>query len=429
MRRALAGVMARALAGAMALIGLAGCGAPGAFSSGGLLPGGDDRARLAARKAEVEALGRIDGAIDAVTPARLLGGNRLELLVDGKEGYDALEAAVKAARRSIWFETFIWHNDATGQRFARLLARRKAEGLDVRVLVDPLGMMHFRNDRDVLRVMLDHGVQVRYYKQRVLGSLENVTHRKLYLFDGHRGFTGGMNIGDEYAFRWHDLLVDTAGPVARDMHRAFADEWNVSGAEDLDVGSWPAAVAPQGAARARVLETDLNEPDGPHDLQMAEVAAIDSARETIRMAQLFLSDDTIIEHLERAARRGVAVQVLLSKQNEVGVFRLLNQYYGARLKKAGVQLRFYEPRFSHVKYLSVDGAWIMLGSANADTRSYEMNQELSLGISDAAFTREADRRVFDPDFAMSLPPSDAELHVGLLEKPVAKLADWLNFLL
>lgn len=417
--------MRRALAGVLATLWLAGCGVSGTGT--GLSAA--ERSKLGARSVEAQALDRIDGAIDAVTPSKMLAGNKLELLVDGQEGYDALEAAVNAAKKSIWFETFIWHNDRTGLRFAKLLARRKSEGLDVRVIVDPMGMMHGKNDRDVLRVMLDHGVPVRYYKQSVLGSIQNITHRKLYLFDGNRGFTGGMNIGDEYAFHWHDLLVDTNGPVARDMHRVFAEDWNASGAEDLDPDAWQAAVAPQGPIKARVLETDLNEPDGPHDLQMAEVAALDSARRKIRMAQLFLSDDTIIEHLVRAARRGVEVQVLLSKQNEVGVFQLLNRYYGARLKKAGVQLRFYDQRFSHVKYVSVDGAWIMLGSANADTRSYEMNQEMSLGISDPAFTQEADRRVFDRDFAMSFPVSDAELNVAFLKKPVAKLADWLNFLL
>lgn len=415
--------MRRALAGVLALAWLVGCG----VSNPGL--SAKDQARLSARSAEVETLGRIDGAIDAVTPAKTLAGNKLDLLVDGQEAFDALEAAVQAARKSLWFETFIWHNDTTGQRFAKLLAERKKDGLDVRVLVDPMGMMHGKNDRDVLRVMLDHGIPVRFYKQRVLGSLKNITHRKLYLMDGNRGFTGGMNIGDEYAFNWHDLLVDAAGPVARDMHRVFSQDWNVSGTADLDGDSWPTGVAPQGKSKVRTLETDLNAPAGPHDLQMAEVAALDSARKKIRMAQLFLSDDTIIDHLEAAAKRGVEVQLLIAKQNELGVFRMLNLYYGARLKKAGVQLRFYEQRFSHVKYVSVDGAWIMLGSANADTRSYEMNQEMSLGISDPEFTREADQRVFDRDFATSFPASDAELSVALLKKPVVKVADWLGFLL
>ncbi len=416
--------MRRALAGLLAIAWLVGCGV-----SGPGLGSVADRGRLSSRATEIETLGRIDGAIDAVTPAKALSGNKLQLLVDGEEAYDALEKAINAAKKSIWFETFIWHNDVTGLRFAKLLAQRKDQGIDVRVLVDPMGMMHGKGDRDVLRVMADHGIPVRYYKQRVLGSIANVTHRKLYLMDGNRGFTGGMNIGDEYAFRWHDLLVDTAGPIARDMHRVFAQDWNVSGLADLAVDVTPAAVASQGVSRARTLETDLNAPAGPHDLQMAEIAALDSARSKIRVAQLFLSDDTIIEHLIAAARRKVEVQVLISKENEMGVFRLLNQYYGRKLKNAGVQLRFYEQRFSHVKYVSVDGAWIMLGSANADTRSYEMNQEMSLGISDPEFTRAADQRVFDYDFAMSYPVSDSQLGVALLKKPVAALVDWLNFLL
>ncbi|MBM3275226.1 MAG: phosphatidylserine/phosphatidylglycerophosphate/cardiolipin synthase family protein, partial [Candidatus Sericytochromatia bacterium] len=349
----------------------------------------------------------------------------LKLHVDNPAGYDALEAAINAARRSIWFETFMWHNDASGQRFAKLLARRKLDGLDVRVLVDPLGTS---SDRDVLRPMLDAQVPVRFYRQRVLGSLENITHRKLYLMDGWRGFTGGMNIGDPY-LHWHDLLVDVQGPAARDMHRVFSEDWNVSGAPDIDVDKAPALQSRYGVSKVRPLKTDMSGDHDGRDLIAAQLAAFKSARKSIRTAQLFLSDDEVLDHLEIAARRGVETKVLVSERNNMGVFRELNKHNAARLRKAGVQFRFYHDRTSHMKYVSVDGAWLMLGSANGDTRSYQTNQEFSLGISDLDFVAEADRRVFDADFAASRIPSDAELKVSWTKKPVVLLADWLSILL
>ncbi|MBM3266995.1 MAG: phosphatidylserine/phosphatidylglycerophosphate/cardiolipin synthase family protein [Candidatus Sericytochromatia bacterium] len=402
---------------------LAGC---GGASGIGLQAGAGGKA--GARSEEHVLAARIDSALDAVAP-RPVEGNSLELLIDGQDGFDALERAVRAARKSVWFETFIWHNDRTGQRFAKLLAERKRDGLDVRVLVDPLGTMNRPGDRDVFRVLLDHGVPVRYYRQRVFGSLMNVTHRKLYLLDGDRGFTGGMNIGDEYAHTWHDLLVDVKGPVARDMHRIFGEDWNVSGEPDLKAELISAGVAAMGNIKARTLKTNLNDQAGGRDLGMSKLAALKTAQKSIKVAQLFLSDDTVIEHLERASKRGVDVKVLIARENDQMIFREFNKYYGGRMRKAGIQVRFYEERFSHVKYVSVDGAWILLGSANADTRSYEMNQEFSLGISDPEFTQECDRRVFDRDFATARVPSDAELRVSWTKMPVVKLADWLSYYL
>jgi cardiolipin synthase len=416
--------MRRLAAIGLALALTAGCGSVAGTGLGGA-PGG----KLSARAEDMAIAARIDAALDVVAP-RPQVGNAIQLLVDGQEGYDAVEKAINEAKKSVWFETFIWHNDASGQRFAKLLAARKDAGLDVRVVVDPLGTINRKGDRDVLRVMLDHGVPVRFYRQRVLGSLNNVTHRKLYLMDGDRGFTGGMNLGDEYAFKWHDLLVDVKGPTARDMHRVFTEDWNVSGDADLGPAAVPVAVAAKGDVRARTLETDLNvSTGGEREIGASKLAAIKTARKSIRVAQLFLSDDAFIESLEKASKRGVDVKVLIARENDQAIFREFNKYYGGKMRKAGIQVRFYEQRFSHVKYVSVDGAWILLGSANADTRSYAMNQEMSLGISDPDFTQECDSRVFDPDFATARVPSDPELKVSWVKMPLVKLADWLSYYL
>jgi cardiolipin synthase len=411
--------MRSASAFVMALWLAAGCGTSGQTA----LRGSGD-ANVAARAEAMAHSSRIEFALDAVSP-QPIAGNALKLHVDNPAGYDALEAAINSARKSVWFETFMWHNDGSGQRFAKLLARRKLEGLDVRVLVDPLGT---KSDRDVLRPMLDAQIPVRFYRQRVLGSLENITHRKLYLIDGWRGFTGGMNLGDHY-LHWHDLLVDVQGPAARDMHRVFSEDWNVSGVPDIDVDKAPALAAQYGSSKVRPLKTDMAGDHDGRDIIAAQLAAFKAARKSIRMAQVFLSDNDVLEHLEIAARRGVETKVLISEVNNLGVFRELNKYNAARLRKAGVQFRFYPNRYSHVKYVSIDGAWLLLGSANGDSRSYHTNQEFSLGISDLDFVAETDRRVFDADFASSRIPTDAELKVSWTQKPVVLLADWLSALL
>ncbi|MBM3268148.1 MAG: phosphatidylserine/phosphatidylglycerophosphate/cardiolipin synthase family protein [Candidatus Sericytochromatia bacterium] len=387
---------------------------------------GQTAGKAAIRAQELERAAQIDRAIEPHVARKTTRDNDARLYMDGAAGFAALRELIGIARKSIWIETFIWHNDATGIAIAQLLRKRALEGLDVRILVDAAGTAE-KNDRDVQRILRDYQVPVRYFNPFVLkGANLHVSHRKLYLADGVRALTGGMNIGVEYEHDWHDLLVGVTGSAARQMHAEFAQGWNDSQdgpPEELVIPGDPAD-PPGGAVAVRVAVTNLP-PGKPRceEIKNAHWAAIRAAKKRIRTFHIYLADPDYIAELRKAVERGVKVELLIPSANDFEAFKFINRHWAGKLLDAGATIKVYESRFSHIKYLSVDGAWVSLGSANADSRSFYENEELNLLFSDPAFTQEADRRVFEQDWAEARWPVYADLNVPLRWKPVTTLAE------
>lgn len=414
------------LLGALISGTLAGCGGPGAFPNPTFR-----EATLSVQALQQERAAAIDREVSSVLP-QVSRDNRAQLHIDGANGFGAIRRLIRAARKSIWFETFIWHYDETGIEIAQLLRKRALEGLDVRVLVDAAGTLDKAPDRQVLRILEDRRVPVKYFNPFILrGGNVHVTHRKLYLADGHRAITGGMNLGREYEKDWHDLLVEVEGPVARQLHAHFAAGWKHSRdgpEEDLIIPSPPPLAS--GSVSARVAVTSPFAKEGRlTEIKQAHWAAIRAARRHIRVFHVYMSDPQFVRELQNAIARGTRVEILIPQENDVTAFRYINRHFGGKLVDSGAQVKIFPTRFSHVKYLSVDGVWISLGSANADSRSFYENEELNVLITNSAFVGEADRRVFEKDWAESREPTYADLHVPLVWKPVVTLAQILSYYL
>ena len=395
-----------------------------------------------AKAEDVERATAIDRALDSVVGRKTTRDNDLELHVDGDAAFGALRNLIESAQKSIWIETFIWHNDATGIAIAQLLRKRALEGIDVRVLADSAGTLDKEEDRNVLRILQDRQVPVRLFNPYLVeGANMHVTHRKLYLADGNRALTGGMNIGNEYEHDWHDLLVEVKGSAARHMHAEFVTGWNhskdgpeeplivpqVSGAA-AGTGASTGAGTGAGPGAARVAITSPFNGEGrSQEIKNAFSVAMRTAKKRIRTFHVYVSDPDFIDDLARAAKRGVEVELLFPADNDIAAFTYIDRHYGGKLMDAGAAVKLYDKRFSHVKYLSVDGAWVSIGSANADSRSLYSNEELCILSADPAFTHEADTKVFERDWAASRWPTYADLHVPLVWKPVVTLAQLLAY--
>ncbi|MEB3299770.1 MAG: phosphatidylserine/phosphatidylglycerophosphate/cardiolipin synthase family protein [Candidatus Sericytochromatia bacterium] len=366
-------------------------------------------------------------AFGAGLAVRPTADNAVALHVDGAEGFGALHDLVRSARKSLWIETFIWHHDATGIALAKALRERKRAGVDVRVILDTFGSRHWETDRAVTTILTDAGIPVRLYNRKLVRSADlHLTHRKLYLADGTRGLTGGMNVGDEYAASWHDLLVDVRGSAAWLMHREFQADWNSSGDgpnESLDLVPGP---VPAGHHVAALAVTNPRDPRRKHELHGALVRTLRAARERIRMFHIYVSEDTLIDELVAARRRGVEVQVLLPVANDSKIFRTVNKHYGRIMRDAGIDVRLFDRNFSHVKYWSIDDRMVILGSANADARSMFENLEVSLAFTTPGFVSEAERRIFEADWATSRPPTDHDLEIQPKSWISVLLAEWFN---
>ncbi|MBM3275208.1 MAG: phosphatidylserine/phosphatidylglycerophosphate/cardiolipin synthase family protein, partial [Candidatus Sericytochromatia bacterium] len=310
-----------------------------------------------ARALSVERAAAIDRAVAPHTALKATKDNEARLLVDGAEGFGAIRDLILGAKKSLWFETFIWHNDQTGVKVAQLLRQRALEGLDVRVLIDMAGSRNREDDKHVLRILQDYQVPVRYFNPYITkGANFHISHRKLYMADGYRAITGGMNIGAEYETEWHDLLVEVRGSAARQMHQGFIDGWNNSndGPPEQLVIPDPPATPTSGTVTARLALTSLP-PRKPRreEIKHAHFAAIRAAQKRIRMFPIYLSDPDYVEELAKAARRGVEIQLLIPTKNDFESFRYINRHYAGRLLDAGATVKVYDKLFSHVKYLSI----------------------------------------------------------------------------
>jgi cardiolipin synthase len=346
----------------------------------------------------------VDSALDSpdfcallayLTEAKLLHGNKLEVLTNGPCFYEAELAAIVAARTSINLEAYIFHKGEVAKRYVEALAERARAGVQVRLTLDYIGSLS--TPMSYLQKLLDAGGQVRWYhplRIRYIPQFNNRTHRELLIVDGSVAFIGGPGIADWWmkdgvkGKRWRDMMVRVEGPSAAALQAVFAQNWlRVSGeiltgkdyfADENDghgspalvVGSTPAA----GATQARILFQLL----------------ISSARKCIYISTpYFLPAGSARRAIIQAVReRNVEVKVLTpGDNNDQRITRASSRNLYGELLKNGVKVYEYIPSMNHTKALMVDDMWTVVGSTNFDYRSFSINDEVNLAVMDAELTR------------------------------------------
>jgi cardiolipin synthase len=337
---------------------------------------------------------------------------RIRLLIDGDAFFPRLVQAIQDARESIDIRVYIFDRDAFALRIADLL-RERSRTVRVRVLLDALGSIGAGADASRTRYpyapdgappppslagYLREGsnVDVRAVPNPFLTS----DHTKVLLFDGERAFVGGMNIGHQYRYLWHDLMGEVEGPLVARLARDFDEAFRrvdgvplVAGAPDRAAPPLPAA-AP-GMVELRPLYTRPGDPQ----ILRAQLAAIRAARREILIEQAYVADDEIVAALAAARRRGVDVRVILPTRGDSGFMNSANLIATRALVQSGVRVYAY-PAMTHVKAAIYDG-WAIVGSANFDKLSLRVNGETCIATSDPGFVAALRRELFDRDFARS----------------------------
>lgn len=394
-------------------------------------PASPTRATLGEGHAHLDHLANL---VERVTARPLLGGNRIEPLIDGDAAYPAMLAAIGAAERSIALATFIFDNDVVGRRFIDALASARERGVEVRVLIDAAGARYTRPS--VVGALERRGVRVerflpfRVMRQSRFFNLRN--HRKLLIVDGRVGFTGGMNIrhghliGDAPAHPVHDTHFRVAGPVLAQLSEVFVEDWAFTCGETLAGDSWHAsAVAgdPTGSTAARAIA------DGPdEDLDKCRwtiLGALGCAKRSVTIATpYFLPDATLITALNVAAMRGVAVDILIPSRVNIRVAEWACWAQLWQMLERGCRVWLTPEPFDHTKLMLVDDAWVMLGSANLDPRSLRLNFELNVECYDLALATEVGAHLAQKRAAsreLTLAEVDARPLVVRLRDGIARL--------
>jgi len=326
--------------------------------------------------------------------ARLLGSPLTSgdayMLHRNEAAFPAMLAAIERARHRVVFESYIYEKGEIGDRFTAAFAAAARRGVDVRLVLDSIGAQTF--DRGYALELERAGCRIGWFNPVGSFSIEEVnyrTHRKELVIDGDVAFVGGISIDDQWAKdttrekRWRDAMVEVRGPAAINIEAAFNENW-------IETGG--------------VVDPDLvlrdNEPDGPgrsiviwsspeagtNRLKLLYLLAMAAARRSLDIQSPYLmTDESTRWSLREARRRGVRVRMLVEGDitDAKPVKFAGREEYGLFMSQ-GIEVYEYQPAMMHVKAVVVDGILSLVGSANFDNRSLELNEELQVAAFDKA---------------------------------------------
>ncbi len=334
-------------------------------------------------------------------------GNQATVMLNGDEIFPPMLAAIRAAQKTITFETYIYWSGDIGREFAQALAEAARRGVKCHVLLDWLGSV--KMDEALLQQMKDAGVEVQRFHPphwTHLARFNNRTHRKLLVVDGQVGFTGGVGIATEWTGRaqdenhWRDTHFQITGPVVAQMQSVFLDNWIKVTGKVLHGPAYFPVLKEHGAMAAQVFSSSPS--GGSESMQLMYLFAITAASKSIDLsAAYFVPDELTHQALLAAMRRGVRLRIVVPGEHiDSDTVRHASRAAWGPLLQAGATIAEYQPTMFHCKVLIVDGLLTSVGSTNFDNRSFRLNDEATLNILDRAFAQRQ-TAIFEADLAQS----------------------------
>ncbi len=340
-------------------------------------------------------------------------GNSLRLLVDGEATFEAILSAIDAAEDYVLAQFYIIHDDDLGRTFQKALLDAAGRGVSVALLYDEVGSQ--RLPARYCRMLREAGVRVSGFsgERSWLGRfrLNFRNHRKIVIADGRVGFTGGLNVGDEYVGRgkrlkpWRDTHLEVRGPAVQGLQLSFVRDWYY-GQGDVPETRWTME-ASERDQHALVLAS------GPSDrletCGLLYTQAINAAEERVWIASpYFVPDGRVLGALQAAALRGVDVRIIMPRMVDSWVFRFVPYAFLPEVERAGGKVYLYEEGFMHQKVILVDDEYACIGTANFDNRSFLLNFEITCLAHDAAFCADVEA-MLEADLVRSTRLTEEEL--------------------
>ncbi len=338
-----------------------------------------------------------------------LEGNDVKVLNNGDDIFPAMLDAIRGAKQTITFETFIYWADSIGEEFADALVERANAGVKVHVLLDWLGSV--KMEQKQLDKMINAGVEIqRYHKPHWshLTRLNNRTHRKVLIIDGELGFTGGVGIADQWRGdarnpdEWRDTHFKVTGPVVGQMQAVFMDNWIKSRGKVLHDHHYFPPLKQTGSMPAQMFSSS---PSGGSDsMVLMYLMAITAAKESINLSSAyFVPDELSTQALIAAAKRGVKIRIITPGEHiDTDLVRRASRAGWGDMLQANISIAEYSPTMYHCKILIVDSLLVSVGSTNFDNRSFRLNDEANLNVMDKEFASEQ-IKIFESDWANSQP--------------------------
>lgn len=319
-----------------------------------------------------------------ISDGPITGHNKSSVLSTAREAYDLMLRAMESAKEHIHIEFYIFREDEIGEQFQDVLIRKARQGIKVRLLCDGLGS--HKLNRRFINALKKSGVEFHFFFPPFSSLLERRfnfrNHRKILVVDGLVGFTGGMNIGDDYLGKdpkmgyWRDTHLLLEGDAVYYIQYVFLKDWKLASGESM---SHPRLFPKHTCEHQEAVQIVGSGPDGEIDAsQEMYYAALCSAKERIWITSpYFIPDPAICRALKSAVLRGVDVRIIIPAKPDNKLVYHASLSYLENLQDAGVKFYRYTKGFMHAKIMIVDKLLATVGSANLDMRSFYSNFELT----------------------------------------------------
>ena len=347
--------------------------------------------------------------LQAYAGTPIVGGNDVQVLLNGEQIFPAVLKAIRSARTSITYAQYFVEDGPIASEVVEALSERCRAGVAAHILLDGVGALtlpaHYTQALD------QAGCQVKTFRPVrpwALRRANNRNHRRILVVDGRVAFTGGSGVSPKWmgdgrtADHWRDTDVRVEGPVVEWIQAAFLDNWMESSGELLGGDAYfPRQHQQPGQVAAQVVRSSPE--GGSYAMYNTFLIALNAARQSIRVTNpYFLLDEAMVDALLGRLRQGVSIEVLVPGTIDHRFVRQASRATWGPLLKAGVKIYEYRPALLHAKTMVIDGRWATVGSTNLDPRSFALSQELNVIVYDRAVAARLEE-VFAADLAHATP--------------------------
>jgi cardiolipin synthase A/B len=311
--------------------------------------------------------------------------NQIEVLIDGDQTFPAMMNSIRKAKKFIHMQFYRLDFDDLGREFISVLMEKAESGVEVRIIFDDVGSWSF--PKSTVKKMKSAGVEIFPFMPVRFPLFTNKinfrNHRKIMVIDGTHGYIGGLNIARKYLFglkelgKWRDTHLRIDGEAVAALNSIFMIDWFfVSGVALTHLSGYSSV---RGRVKSCLVQVASSGPDSDWaSIMQVYFSAIATARHSIFISTPYFSpDESILTALKTASLSGVEVRLLIPARADSAIAHWNSLSYITELLDAGVRLFLYQKGFNHSKYMIVDGVFSVVGSANVDMRSFELNFEVT----------------------------------------------------
>ena len=350
-------------------------------------------------------------ALEAMDYSPYRNDNNVSMYSDGKLFFNELLESLKKAKKSINIEFYIFKNDDIGTKILNVLEEKAKEGVEVRLLYDSVGSRSL--NRNVLNKLINEGGKVGEFLPSWLKfiniNMNFRNHRKIVVIDNNVGFVGGFNVGDEYLGKdskfgyWRDTHIKFTGSAVNDLNLRFLADWRYATKEEVSLEEIFEANEENSNSNnvgMQIVSSGPNLSD-KYEIKMAYLKMIQKAKKYLYIQSPYLIiDNSISDSLKLAAASGVDVKIMIPGKGDHPFVYWANLVYAGDLIKEGIRVFHYDKNaFLHAKTVVIDDEVCSIGTANMDTRSFELNFEVSSFIYSEKIAKEQ-KYEFENDMKM-----------------------------